>query len=467
MTYLGAGALLYLIGWYPSRRLARRPFEVFLLAPIVTAVGFAVAGTALLLLAASPLVFALGAVVALQVVAFTYRPVRRHVWHSTAPRPYLAVVIIVYVVVMGLFLTRPPIDWDAHSIWLYHSDWFATGGSAARAAVSFEQFSHPDYPPLLPATAGLTSRLVTGALDWRLAQLVIAVVGWSALASVGALLIDRTPRRWLAAAGSLLLAAVSVQQIGVSVANAEADFGAAALLLLAAVALLVVPGPDVVGVGLLAATAAMLCKGEALVATAAVVAVGWFVAGRPRRWIWAVPMAAGAAWLLTARILGAVSFLADDETSAAPGRALARGARSAWALVEEVGTLGLAGVMLIVAAAAWSPTSRRRLRHLALVVAVIVAGLVAVYAIGPHELDWWLRSSVGRVALGPKLLIVLGALIAVDALLDVAGATTPTGRSQHPSLDASSGPADPPLRSTSADERPPRPSQQGAEGPGR
>jgi hypothetical protein len=97
--------------------------------------------------------------------------------------------------------------------------------------------------------------------------------------------------------------------------------------------------------------------------------------------------------------------------------------------------VGLAAPVLLVvlgAALAWAPAARLVVRDLVAVVVVAVAALVAAYAVGPFEIDWWLRTSAERVSIGAFLIAALAGLLAVDALVDVAAERDQTGTGAPP-----------------------------------
>ena len=320
-------------------------------------------------------------------------PVRR--WEPTTPLAPGSFVLAALAVPALIYLSRPPIEWDCHSIWLHHSSWFHTGGRAAHDAFAEPAYSHPEYPPLLTAPAGIISRLVGVGFDWRIAQAVIAAIRVDAFATAGLALLDTLRRPWIGVAGVAATSGYAVALLYAGVANAEADSPATATVAAAAVLLLYRPDPSRVPLGLALATAAALCKGESFVAVIAVVALGWLAAGRPRSWWWAAPIGAGVAWTLLARFLGAESYLLDGGSLtvgrvARPGVALDRPA---------VGGDGFGG--------AGGGPGRRRLRRpppcdpgsagaVGLAAVASVVGLVVVFVFGDLPLQAWLDTAGGR-----------------------------------------------------------------------
>ena len=407
------------VGALPAWRVVTRPLEAAVLSPLAGAVVLVPGGVAAVATATSPLPWTVLGVAAAN--GWAWRTGRaRPAWTPSSPIGPVLATLAVFCFVAVTFLTRPPVDWDAHSIWLYHSHWFAVGGSTARDAFALESFSHAEYPPLLTASAGIASRVVRGDLDWRVAQAVIAAVSWSALASAGAVLIDGARRVWVTAVGVVALAAVAVDSVGFGVANAEADFAAAATVVLAAVALLVRDDPALVPLGLIGATAAALCKGESLVAVCVVLAMAWFRRGRPLELRWAGPVAAGVAWAVVARLLGAESYLAGDGAGLSLERVVDRAWPSLRRVVEEMSPMVLAAALASAGCAALLASSRKPLALLWAAVAANVASLVLVYVIGDLRLDSWLASSAPRVATGPALLAAVASVVAIDRCADLA-----------------------------------------------
>lgn len=412
-----AVALLVVAGWLPARRLVARPVVTLVASPLLGALVLVPAGVLSVLTSSPPLPWAAGT--AALAAWLTRRGAADGRWVPAVPILPVVALLAVLAVPLAIFLTRPPVDWDAHSIWLHHSNWFFTGGEAAHRAFSAETFSHADYPPLLTAPAGILARAVGGSFEWRVAQLVIAAIAWSAFATAGVALLDTVRRPWVAVAGMAATAGFAVAVLYVGLANAEADFAAASTVAAAAVLLLLRPDPDRVGLGLAAATAAALCKGESLTAAVAVVALAWLVAGRPRSWWWAVPVAAGGLWVAVARTLGAQSYLTRGG-----GLTPSRVADRAWPAVErlwsEMRGVAPAAVVAVVVCAVLVPSTRRSLAALVLAALASVTGLVLVYVVGDIEIGIWLDTSARRVSTGPGFLLAIAAVFAADACLDLA-----------------------------------------------
>lgn len=413
-----AVGLLLGVGFLVTRRLVDRWLEQLVAAPLLGALVLVPAGVAAVATSTSPIPWTVLAVLA--AAAWSWRGSMERVWSPTSGLLPALVLLGVVFVIVGFHLERPPVEWDAHSIWLFHSSWYAEGGRAAHGAFTLESFSHPEYPPLLTAPAGITSRLVAGRLEWRAGQSVITAIGWSAFATALLVLLDGARRTWAVAAGAVAVAVTATAVLGLGVASGEADLAAAGTTLLVAVALLVRRRPELVPLGLAAGAAGALCKGESFVAAIALLGIGWWAAGRPRSGWWAAPVLAGVGWQVVARLLGAESYLtAGPNRGFTPDRLLDRAWPSLDRLVHEVGPVGPAAALATVACAVAVPAARRPLLLLWLAAAGYLAGLVAVYVYGDVPLDQWLTDSARRVAGGPAVLLATAAVVAVDRALDL------------------------------------------------
>jgi hypothetical protein len=419
-----AVALLALVGGLPAWRLCGRWIEAAVLSPSVGALVLTPGAVVAVTTDLSPVLCAVVGIATANLFAWRWGG-RLTRWRPTSPPAAVAIVVLVCAVVAAVYLSRPPVEWDAHSIWLFRSDWFATGGGQARAIVELGRFAHPDYPPLLPASAGTASRLVSGDLEWRPAQASIAAVSWSLLASALLVVLDGARHIAVGVIGGVLTVVAVTAALGLGVASGEADLAAAGAAALVAVTLVVRREPELLTLGLVAASIAVLVKGESLATTMVVLAVA-AVVRRPPRWVLLLPVAVAGAWLLTARSLGAGStfFGGDRSLATAPARAWI----SFGNILSELGTVGAAALLASGLAAAAQPAARGRLTSIWLVVAGSTFGLVAVYAVGDLPLEQWLDDSVRRVSTGPLVVASIAAVIAVDEALALLGHRPHAGR---------------------------------------
>jgi len=205
---------------------------------------FALAGSALTVGALAPLT--------------TVRKVRAG--FAVAPRDGL--LLTAPVLVLGWVLTtleRVQVSYDGRSIWLFHARMLAGGRQLFLAQAHLFAFSHPDYPPLVPAAV---------ALGWRVAGATELVIG--ALTACATLLAGLAVARALGSTGRLAPAAAALC-VGVLygvwgqyASNGFVDPLCAALVLAAAVSgLLGAPGEAPLALTLVALAA--VTKNEGLV----------------------------------------------------------------------------------------------------------------------------------------------------------------------------------------------------------
>ncbi|MBM0275548.1 hypothetical protein [Micromonospora tarensis] len=311
-----------------------------------------------------------------------------------------------------LLVFEPAYQWDAHSIWWLHAGYFANGGEYARAAIGNPAllFSHTDYPPLASAPAAVVWSVVEP--DFRTAQVVSALVTFSAIAML-VYLVRRTLHgasarlAWALAAG-VGLACWSTASYGVAGGLADALWSAA--FAGAVVALLL--GADPLRqplLPLLLLTVSAVSKNEGLVAAVGVaVLVTLRARGEPRRaaLVW-LPVLAGVAWAVLARLLGARSDITGDGSGrVAPVDlgAVQRFQLTVSALWDVVGPL-LAGAAVVALLGTLFLRRQRRATGLSpdgwvwAANGYYLAVLVWTYLSGPNDIEWWLTTSVDRVTL--------------------------------------------------------------------
>lgn len=416
------------------------------LAPLVTALQCTVAAVAMVLVGGP-----FGVWLAIATLAS---------WGSAAlvvrrPRPAMPSLGVVDVAVMyvplllpALLVRRPPVAWDARSIWWFHASWIEGDSDAFRDALANPAlaYSHPDYPPLVPATiAGAWTS--TGGSGLWIAQAVSTVLTLSAVAMLAYAVRHLVPTARPMVARLLAL--------GVALGLwATADYGIAAgyvdhlwaAALAGAVVLLFIDGSIVgadgrsgsghgghLALAVLLATVAALTKNEGMVA-AVIVAVLFTVRARHRlrraAWMW-LPVAAGLVWAMVARGFGATSDLSSSprigQLTSGDLEPLGRIPRTLTTFGGHVGWV-LAGTLVVSVVGA--VTLRRSRRSMGLVSAVwpwlvIVGfgvGLLATYVISPYDIGWHLATSADRV--GVLLLLVALAVVASWVLVALAPAET-------------------------------------------
>jgi len=195
MATLLAFGLLYVVGLPAGFAITGRITTALLIAPLVTGLIAAVAGIAVAAVGGSLSLWVAIVAVASMVASWvaTGRPRSWLALRSSPSRPRMAgldgwdaVVLIGPLVILALAALNPPVEWDARSIWWFHTSWFWGGGSSVQPALGNAAlaFSHPDYPPLVPATIAIAWR-ASGSSSLQLALELSTMLTMTALATLG------------------------------------------------------------------------------------------------------------------------------------------------------------------------------------------------------------------------------------------------------------------------------------------
>jgi hypothetical protein len=375
-----------------------------------------------------------------------------------------SLLVAAAAMVVGLLpLRHTVLDWDARSIWMLHARLLDAGGATYVHALqnSAYGFSHPDYPPLVPATVAVAWK-VWGSPSYRVAQVVVALVGACLIVTASWLVGRRARGRYapfLAPALSGLFALAAIGASSAYLTDGYADVVAAAAATVAALALLAEPPtPAMAGLGVAAALVAGLTKDEGLVA-ALIIVVLWLarlvVSHRSERRQQAVAVAAGVGivvWPVLAAALGgpAVSVLNAPGSAPPP---TARGTRlheaftgvrsqlPMWWLVAAA----LIVVAVVVATRAGGEEGTREgpgapLAWLSALIVLDLAALLVTYTVGSAPMAWWLATSVYRVTILARLLLYAAAATAVALAL---GATRVAAAADDPATETQKVPATP------------------------
>jgi hypothetical protein len=464
--------LLVVVGLPMAYAVARDVVVAVVLAPLVGGLQCTAAAIAMVVVGGPLPLWLLVVTVAAWLVAVAL--IRR----PRAPLPSLGPVdlVVMYgpLLLPALLVRRPPVAWDARSIWWFHAAWVDGGGAAFRDALGNPAFvfSHPDYPPFAPATVAGAWAVTPGSGLW-VAQAVTTVLTLSAVAVLAYAVRHLVPTvsPWIARLAALAvgLGLWSVAEYGI--AGGYVDHLCAAALAAAVVLLFVggsvvapgrrTPEPDAsVASGSLALavvllSVAALTKNEGLVGVG-IVALLFTVRARAelRRaaWVW-VPVAVGVLWSVVARVFGAASDLSSSprigQLRSGDLTPLERVGPTLSKLGGQVGWV-VAGAAVVSLVGAVTLGRRRRSLGLVgigwpwLVMAIYTAALVGTYVISPYDLQWHLLTSVDRVG----VLLVLVALATTASWVLVATAPEPDGSSNpREGDDDRSHPDDAPSRS--------------------
>lgn len=419
-------ALFVAVGLPLAFALTRRWIMALALAPLITGLASAAAATVMVMV---------GGPFALWVAALLMAEMLLG-WRILATRPAPLpmptswdLLGLIPLAAPFILLWRPPVYWDARSVWWFHASWFAAGGSAAGAALGNPQvvFSHPDYPPLLPAAIA-SAWTASGASSLRLAQSL------GALLTLGALIVLALIVRQLAGPQAKFAGTACGLAVGLS-AWAAAPFGPAggyadhlwATVWVGAAALLLID-PETVDRegGRKIVLAAVLMSVAALVKTEGFLAVimlaALFTLRSRRRWrstgpVW-VSVLAGGAWVVVSRLHGASSDLATSATvrltqfKSGDFTALDRLDPIVAAMREQFGWLLVLGMVITILGVALLGRLRS---HLGLastwwiwaLLGCYLATLVATFLLSEYDIAWHLGTALDRVTVPIMLLVAV------------------------------------------------------------
>ncbi len=342
---------------------------------------------------------------------------------AVSVRSATAVVIALALTWLAWFAVatyrRPHGSWDAVSIWNLHARVLASAGDHWA-----EFFRHggtcgwqADYPLLVPAAV---ARLISlgGAPETAVGALVAF---WFAAATV---LLIAAVVAWLRGAAQALLAAATLLGTSFFVRNSASQYADLPLawFIAAALSCVVMSRHDrrrascwLLAAGLASGLAAWT-KNEGLLFVAAVALIGTVVSIRRH----GVRAALGEAGLLAAGSIPVLLLAAYFKLTLAPPSYLAAGlAGGTWQaqLLDPTRYLAIAGGMtsalvrlargfllalpLYAFLMGWAdaPRTRASARLVLAVLALMLIGFAATYAITPLALDWQLRTSARRLLL--------------------------------------------------------------------
>lgn len=289
-----------------------------------------------------------------------------------------------------LILSHPVVDWDARFIWMFHAKRIFYDGSLYSQLDGYANWSHNDYPNLIPAVA---------------ASLAKAVGHWNEIIPRASVLFALVP--------AMLVAALVLQQRGIyycwlalifyltqfDLLNGYMDvyvglyFGLGLALLLSA---------EPKWLWSLVVLSLMLIKNEGLLAGLLLIAAfGLIHLRQPKQWWWAIwPVLAYALlWKIPLAINHVQGDLFQHDILARGWdrlqnfeelRLLAR------AIQLNVGSVAL--LLPLTGMLIWWLKDQRPQALLVLLIPLLYATAVtAIYLITPHSLEWHLHTSADRV----------------------------------------------------------------------
>lgn len=321
-------------------------------------------------------------------------------------------------------LHRVHVSYDGRSIWFFHARMLVGGHAVYLDQARAFPFSHPDYPPMVPATVALGWRLA-GSVDYRTGQLTVAAL--TACATVLACVGVGRALQWSGARGALVAGAGVGMLYGAwdeYATNGFVDPLCAALVVGAMVhGLLVPPAQRRTPLALALLVLAAMTKNEgltfSLVVLAAVAlrqALGSPGLDRVRARAFAGCLGLVLAWPVVVHLRGVSSDLTRGTRP--PGSDNLPGARAALVLERLPHFLpGVAVGFGVAAAVALLVEARQRGRIALYLLAHLTCGalLLGVYAFGPLEIHYWIDSSLQRTSMTLHAGGLLAGLYAVGA----------------------------------------------------
>lgn len=323
----------------------------------------------------------------------------------------------IVAVLLVLALGSPTDEWDPRSIWMLHAKRIYLENSLYAQLDGYANFSHNDYPSLMPLWSATAAR---GVGHWNE---IFPKAAATLLLLPPLLLIARSLRTWWAAG----LLAVAVLEVGGRYLVDGYMDAFLAVYAVAALAVAIQPRRDAAegawfNLAAYAALSAVLTliknEGAVLAILVGVVAVGTVLL-RDRRMPWgllasfAVSMLPLLAWKLAVAGADLGNDLAQSDLK---GQLLARLPELAPSvLILEALLRSAVWVPLVLLLVLWARTRRVSAARAGLAVAAAYFGvLFAVYLSTPHDLAWHLATSAKRVALPVQLLLVYAVLVLLD-----------------------------------------------------
>lgn len=159
-----------------------KPLHAFLAAPIASAVTAAVAALIVTWISL-PIAF-VWSVMCLSALAVVLgfeqsrTAIRSNLRRGANAFEYACITVASIFMVLLCGRVPAPLAWDARSIWLFHASWFMAPIRDLQAVYSLESlvFSHPDYPPLGPASIATLWQLAFRDEHLRMGVILLAAL---------------------------------------------------------------------------------------------------------------------------------------------------------------------------------------------------------------------------------------------------------------------------------------------------
>lgn len=309
------------------------------------------------------------------------------------------VILSLTVLFALLILSHPVVDWDARFIWMFHAKRIFFDGSLYGQLDGYANWSHNDYPNLIPALA---------------ASLASAVGYWNEIiprtsvlfALIPALLIGALTLKHRGVFYLWLAVVINVSQV--DLLNGYVDvyvglyFGLGLVLLLS---------PQPKWLWSLLVLSLLLIKNEGLLASALLIAAfGLIHLRQPRQWWWAVwPVLAYALLWKLPLVFNHVQGDLFQQNPWARGLDRLNNPEELWLLAQSIQKhlSMVAWLIPAIGLVIWRVNGQRMFASLVLVVPLIyLAAVIGIYLVTPHALDWHLRTSAIRVFMVFNLAVI-------------------------------------------------------------
>jgi hypothetical protein len=359
----------------------------------------------------------------------------RRVYRAALQRQEV-LLLLAPVLVLGWTLStlkRTEIGWDGRSIWFFHARMLLGGREVFLAQAHAFPFSHPDYPPLVSAVLSFGWGM-GGSIDYRMGQLAVAALTACATLLAGiAVARALAAARWLAPMVVALCVGLCYGVWDVYGSNGYVDPLTAALFLAAAVyGLLAPPAAQQVQLSIALAILASAVKNEGLVFSLIVLVLLAVRQLLTWRWKPSIPIEVRPRWFVMAfglmllwplvvrsqgvgSNLTTASLLHGEAADPVHRLGLVLDALGPRVGLAMVGFLGLAVVGVL-----GPRDARLRICGFLAVELGAATALLAAYAMGPDEINWWLSTSLDRtdmVLRAGGLLAAVYAAVAAGGLL--------------------------------------------------
>lgn len=321
------------------------------------------------------------------------------------------VILSLTVLFALLILSHPVVDWDARFIWMFHAKRIFYDGSLYGQFDGYANWSHNDYPNLVPAIAASLAR---AAGHWNeIIPRVSVLFALMPMLLVAALTLTQRAIFYLWVATVIAVAQGHLLN-GYMDVYVGLYFGMGLVLLLS-------PHPK--WLWSLVVLSLMLIKNEGLLASALlIVAFGGIYLSRPKQWWWAIWPVIGYAllWKIPLMIYNVQGDLFQESPFARIMERLNNPSELSVLFQAAQSHIGYyAWLIPLILVASWQ-NKGKRLNNVIVLAAPLgyLAAVIIIYLATPHALEWHLRTSANRVFMVFNLTLISLFLYHLNSLFD-------------------------------------------------